>query len=228
MFDQAAPPIGSTASVPEVGFYRQHILPRLVDQACGTAALEGWRTEVTTGLAGRVVEIGFGSGLNIRHYPPEVEVVLAVEPAAVAQRLAAKRIAEATVPVEHIGLDGQDIPLEDASCDAGLSTFTLCTVPDPARVLSELRRVVRPGGRLHFLEHGIAPDPSVARWQHRLDPLQGRLADGCHLTRDALSLVAEAGFVVERSEQRYAKGPRPWSWLTLGVAVNPGAGDDKA
>ncbi|MGO8873846.1 MAG: class I SAM-dependent methyltransferase [Acidimicrobiales bacterium] len=204
-----------------MGFYRTHVLPRLVDRACGGAGMRHWRADVTDGLAGRVVEIGFGSGLNVRHYPPEVELVFAVEPAEVARRLAAKRIAAGGVSVEHVGLDGQAIPLDDASCDAALSTFTLCTVPDPTRALSELRRVLRPGGRFHFLEHGLAPDPSVARWQHRLDPWQRRLADGCHLTRDAETLVADAGFLIERVEHRYAKGPKPWSWFTLGVAANP-------
>jgi ubiquinone/menaquinone biosynthesis C-methylase UbiE len=205
-----------------VGLYREQVLPRLVDRACGSAGLRRWRDEVTAGLFGRVVEIGFGSGLNARHYPPEVEVVLAVEPAAVARRLSSKRTAGAGVTVEHVGLDGQAIPLDDASCDAALSTFTLCTVPDPATALSELRRVLRPGARFHFLEHGISPDPAVARWQRRLDPWQRRLADGCHLTRDATALVGVAGFLVERAEHRYAKGPKPWSWLTLGVAANPG------
>ena len=204
-----------------MGFYREQILPRLVDRACGTAGLQRWRAEVMAGLAGRVVEIGFGSGLNVEHYPPEVAVVLAVEPAAVARRLAAKRIEAGGVPVHHVGLDGQAIPLDDDSCDAALSTFTLCTVRDPAKALSELRRVLRPGGRFHFLEHGLSPDASVARWQHRLDPWQCRLVDGCHLTRDALTLVGDAGFLIERSEQRYAKGPKPWSWFTLGVAANP-------
>ena len=204
-----------------MSFYREQILPRLVDRACGAAGLRRWRAEVTDGLAGQVVEIGFGSGLNVEHYPPEVDKVLAVEPAAVARRLAAKRIKVGGTPVEHIGLDGQAIPLEDASCDTALSTFTLCTVPDAGKVLSELRRVLRPGGRLHFLEHGLSPDASVARWQHRLDPWQRRLADGCHLTRDASNLVDDAGFVIERIERRYAKGPKPWSWFTLGVAANP-------
>ncbi len=204
-----------------MGFYREQILPRLVDRACGTGALRRWRAEVTDGLVGRVVEIGFGSGLNVEHYPPEVEKVLAVEPAALARRLAARRITAGGTPVEHIGLDGQAIPLDDASCDAALSTFTLCTVADPGKVLSELRRVLRAGGRFHFLEHGLSPDTSVARWQHRLEPWQRRLADGCHLTRDAAALVGDAGFVIERIERRYAKGPKPWSWFTLGVAANP-------
>jgi ubiquinone/menaquinone biosynthesis C-methylase UbiE len=187
--------------------------------------MDRWRSSAIAGLSGRVVEIGFGSGLNVKHYPPEVDVVLAVEPAAVARRRAAKRVAAGSTPVEHVGLDAQAIPLDDDSCDSALSTFTLCTVPDPAKVLSELRRVLRPGGRFHYLEHGIAPDPSVARWQRRLDPWQARIADGCHLTRDASALVGEAGFVVERNEQRYVKGPKPWSYFTVGVAVNPAGRD---
>lgn len=204
-----------------MSFYREQVLPRLVDRACGTAGLQRWRADVTAGLAGRIVEIGFGSGLNIEYYPAEVTLVLAVEPAAVSRRLAARRIAVAGAAIEHVGLDGQAIPLDDASCDAGLSTFTLCTVPDPAKALAEMRRVLRPGARFHFLEHGLAPDRSVARWQRRLDPWQRRLADGCHLSRDAAGLVSEAGFSLERNEQRYVRGPKPWSWLTLGVGVNP-------
>ena len=191
-----------------MSFYQEQVLPRLVDRACGTAGLRQWRAEVTTGLAGRVVEIGFGSGLNVEHYPSEVEVVLAVEPAAVARRLAAKRTAHGGVPVEHIGLDGQAIPLDDASCDAALSTFTLCTVPDPAQALSELRRVLRPGGRFHFLEHGIAPDVPVARWQYRLDPWQRWLAGGCHLTRDSAGTRWRCRFSHGTQRATVCQGPQ--------------------
>jgi len=183
-------------------------------------ACKRWRAEVTSGLVGRVVEIGSGSGLNVEHYPPEVEMVLAVEPVKLARRLAARRVGAGSVPVRHIGLDGQAIALANASCDAALSTFTLCTVADPDRVLAELRRVLRSGGRFHFLEHGIAPEPSVANLQRRIEPWQRRLADGCHLTRDSLALVGQAGFVVERYEQGYAAGPKPWSYFTVGIAVN--------
>jgi SAM-dependent methyltransferase len=204
-----------------VGLYREHVLPRLVDRACRTPAMATWRVAVTEGLEGRVVEIGFGSGLNLEHYPAAVDVVLAVEPAAVARRLAGRRIASSRVPVEHVGLDGQSIPLADASVDAALSTFTLCTIPDVHQALAELRRVLRPGGRLHFLEHGLAPEATVAAWQRRLEPLQRQLAGGCHLTRDIPALITDAGYVIERVEQRYAKGPRPWSWFSLGVAINP-------
>lgn len=204
-----------------MGIYREHILPRLVDRACGSASLRGWRAAVTSGLEGRVVELGFGSGLNLEHYPASVSVVLAVEPAGVARRLATRRVAASGVTVEHVGLDGQSIPLEDDSCDGALSTFTLCTIPDAGAALAELRRVMRPGGRFHFLEHGLAPDPGVAAWQRRLEPLQRRLADGCHLTRDIPQLIAAAGFEIEQIEQSYAKGPRPWTWFTTGVAIAP-------
>jgi len=206
-----------------VGFYREQLLPRLVDRALGSPDLHKWRADVTAGLEGRVLEVGFGSGLNVDHYPSEVEVLLAVEPAAVARRLASRRIEAAPFPVEHVGVDGQRLPLGDDCCDSALSTFTLCTVPDPEEALSEILRVLRPGGRFHFLEHGLSPEASVARWQRRLDPVQRRLADGCHLTRVPAKLVSEAGFVLERQEQRYARGPRPWSWFTLGVAVKPAA-----
>lgn len=205
-----------------MGLYRRHILPRLIDVACGSAELGRWRARVTEGLAGRVVEIGFGSGLNVPHYPAGVQVVLAVEPADGAVALAQRRVDTSPVPVERVGLDGQEVALADASCDAALVTFTLCTIPDPARALAELRRIVRPGGRLHLLEHGVAPDASVRRWQQRLEPIQRRLADGCHLTRDPLALLTGAGFEPEWVDQRYARGPRPWTWFTAGVARNPG------
>jgi SAM-dependent methyltransferase len=205
-----------------MGCYRECVLPHLLERACRTPALAQWRESVTAGLAGSVVEIGFGSGLNLVHYPPAVEVVMAVEPAAVSRRIAARREARAALKVEHVGLDGESIELPDASADGGLSTFTLCTIPDAGRALRELRRVIRPGGRFHFLEHGLAPDAPVAKWQWRLDGLQGRLAGGCHLTRDIPALITAAGFEIERLEQRYAEGPRMWSWFTIGVARNPG------
>jgi SAM-dependent methyltransferase len=201
--------------------YREHVVPRLVDLACGVAGYDRWRARAVQGLTGTVVEIGFGSGLNVPHYPPDVDMVLAVEPARVARLMAERRVEASTVPVEHVGLDGQRIPLDDASCDAALCTFTLCTVPDPARALGELHRVLRPGGTVHFLEHGLSPDPSVAKWQRRLDPVQRRVADGCHLTRDAPSLVEGAGFALEIGEQRYGRGPKPWCWLSVGVGRKP-------
>ena len=202
-----------------MGFYRQHVLPRLVDRACNSGELRRWRRQVTAGLSGTVVEVGFGSGLNMPAYPPEVQLVYAVEPASAARQLAEERIAESHVHVEHIGLRGESIPLDDGSCDGALSTFTLCTIPDVEAALAEVRRVLRPGGRFHFLEHGVSPDEGVATWQRRIEPAQKLLADGCHLTRDPLALVRAAGFEIERTESRYGSGPKPWTWFTEGMAV---------
>ena len=204
-----------------MGFYRDQVLPRLVELTCGGAQMERWRARTTEGLHGRVVEIGFGSGLNVPVYPEAITEVLAVEPAQVARDRAAERIAASPVRVRHVGLDGQVLPIEDHSCDGALSTFTLCTIPDVDAALHELRRVLKPGGELHFLEHGLAPDPKVATWQHRLDGIEQRVADGCHLTRDPVQLVEAAGFTMVHHDSRFAKGPKPWTWMTWGVAVSP-------
>jgi SAM-dependent methyltransferase len=200
-------------------FYREQVVPRLVALTCGASALSGLRARTASGLSGQVVEIGFGSGFNVPHYPHGMERVLAVEPSATAFRMAAKRIGASSVPVEQVGLDGQSLPLDDASCDGALCTFALCTIPDPEAALAEVRRVLRPGGRLHFLEHGLAPDPKVVAFQHRVEPLQRRLADGCHLTRDPLALARSAGFEVEEIEQKYGAGPKAWAYLTRASTV---------
>jgi ubiquinone/menaquinone biosynthesis C-methylase UbiE len=201
-----------------MGLYRDHVVPRLVDVACGTSGLARWRQRATEGLFGEVVEIGFGAGRNVPFYPEAVRIVYAVEPSAASMKMAYKRNAASRVKIQHVGLDGGSIQLDDESCDGALMTFTLCTVSDPQMVLSEIRRVLRPGGQLHFLEHGLAPEASIAKWQHRLDPWERRLADGCHLTRDARSLVSDAGFSIRTIEQRYARGPKPWSYFTFAVA----------
>jgi len=202
-----------------VPFYKEQVVPRLVAVTCGASALSGLRAATTSGLSGRVVEIGFGSGHNVPHLPAEVDRVLAVEPSSTAWRMASRRVGASPVPVEQVGLDGQALPLEDASCDGAICTFALCTIPDPVAALAEVRRVLRPGGRFHLLEHGLAPDARVAAFQRRFEPVQRRIADGCHLTRDPLALVTAAGFTVEEVEQKYGAGPKAWAYLTRAATV---------
>jgi len=193
----------------------------MVDVALGTEDVSRWRRRCTDGLTGVVVEPGFGSGLNVPHYPAEVTKVFAVDPSELGQKLAAKRIAESPAEIEPVGLTGERLPLDDNSCDAGLLTFTLCTIPDHMAALAELRRVIRPGGSLHFLEHGLSEDASVQRWQHRLTPVQKRLADGCHLNRSIVDDIEAAGFDVEWSDASYAGQPKPVTWFTVGRAQTP-------
>jgi ubiquinone/menaquinone biosynthesis C-methylase UbiE len=205
-----------------LGFYDEQVLPRFINLVCNVKTIRELRPRVCAGLHGRVVEVGFGSGLNIPYYPAEVKSVAAIEPAATGWKLAGRRVTAAPVPIERTGLDAQALPLPDDSCDAALSTFTLCTIPDVAAALGELRRVLKPGGTFHFLDHGLAPDESVRRWQHRLDPLQQRLFGGCHLTRPIADLVREAGFTITDLDIFYEKGaPKPLGAASLGVAVAP-------
>ena len=204
--------------------WREQVVPRLTDVMLGTDEVRGHRREAIDGLRGVVVEIGFGSGLNVPLYPPEVEMVYAIEPSAVGRKLAAKRVAASPVPIRFVGLDGEDLPLDGESVDAALSTFTLCTIPDVTRALYELRRVLRPGGRFHFLEHGLCPEPATARWQHRLNGLQQCLAAGCNLDRPIDRLVREAGFQIQELRNAWFRGPppsKPWGYLYEGAAIKP-------
>ncbi len=198
------------------------MVPRLTDRALGNDEIGKLRETTCAGLHGRVLEIGFGSGLNMPHYPAQVVSVGAVEPSDTGWALSDTRRARSTVAIERTGLDGQRLAADDASYDSALATFTLCTIPDAAAALAEVRRVLRPGGSFHFLEHGLAPDEGVVAWQRRLEPTQKRVLGGCHLTRDVPALIRDAGLEVTLLEQRYLPGPRisrPWTYVYLGRAM---------
>lgn len=205
-----------------MGFYTHRALPRITDLALRGEPIEQLRRQATAALEGEVLEVGFGSGRNVPYYPSAVERVRAVDPATVGRKLAAGRVARSPVPVEYVGLDGQDLPLDDGSIDHVLTTWTLCTIPDVARALGEVRRVLRPGGALHFVEHGRAPDPAVARWQERLNPLQRKLFGGCHLDRRIDELLRTAGLDLTRLDTHYTKGPKVFAYLYVGAATKLG------
>ena len=205
-----------------MGLYGEQVVPRIINVACGTKTLEPLRRRVCEGLAGEVVEIGFGAGLNVPFYPAAITRVAAVEPSDVGWKLGGKRLMAASVPVQRSGLDGQSLPFADDSYDAALATWTLCTIPDVAAALREVRRVLRPGGTLHFLEHGLAPDERVRRWQRRLDPLQQRLFGGCHFTRPIVDLLTTAGFTIKQLDVFYEKGAPKFAGAdSLGTALTP-------
>jgi ubiquinone/menaquinone biosynthesis C-methylase UbiE len=207
-----------------MGFYDEQILPRLTNVLLGNKEFAKVRRRAVEGLRGDVVEIGFGSGLNAPHYPPEVTGVWAVEPSAVAMRLAERHIAETKVPVHAAGLEGEALDLPDARFDAALSTMTLCTIPDVDAALREVHRVLKPGAVFHFAEHGAAPDIKVARTQDRFNSLQQKIAGGCNLNREIPALLKDAGFEVEQLENFYLKGPKAWGYMYVGRAQKPRRG----
>ncbi|MGN0923089.1 class I SAM-dependent methyltransferase [Ectopseudomonas mendocina] len=202
-----------------MGLYDRHILPHLIDFACGMGAVMKARSQLVPQARGRVLEIGIGSGLNLSFYDPQrVEVVVGVDPSAAMQRLARERAARCQVPVEMIALELGQIQAANASFDDIVCTFTLCTIPDAISALREMRRVLKPGGRLLFCEHGLAPDLPVLRWQKRLTPLWKPLAGGCHLDRDIPALIGAGGFHIRELSTGYLKGPRPMTHVYRGWA----------
>ena len=203
-----------------MGWWEERVVPGLVDRALKGRQVGELRAETCAGLSGTVLELGFGGGLNLMHLPSSVTRLDAVEPSDRGWALSERRRARHNLSVNRVGLDGQRLAAADASYDHVLCTFTLCTIADPGLALREVRRVLRPGGTFAFLEHGLAPTPGVARWQHRLDPLQRRLAGGCHLTRDVPALVTGSGLVVNAVRAQYLPGPHtPWTFGYLGSAT---------
>lgn len=202
-----------------MGFYSDQVVPRITNVLMDSKEFEPIRARVAQELAGEVLEIGFGSGLNVAHYPRGVHRVQAVDPAALGRKLAARRLADSPVPVEFVGTDGQQLPVDTDSVDHVLATWTLCTIPEPDRALAEIHRVLRTGGQFHFVDHGRSPEPRVARWQDRLTPIQRRVAGGCHLGRPVRDLIEAAGFEISTMANYYVSGPKPFGYTYEGVAI---------
>lgn len=201
-----------------MSFYERRILPRVINLACGTTLIARQRQKLIPLAQGVVLEIGFGSGLNLPFYDRErVRRLLGVEPSEELREMS-RRNADDLLPLEFIGRCGEAIPLADKSVDTVVSTYTLCTIPDVETALGEVRRVLKPNGVLLFSEHGRAPDPGVCRWQDRLNPLWKPLAGGCNLNRDVPRLLQAAGFKLDQLEQGYLPGPRLMTFNSAGSA----------
>jgi len=201
-----------------MGFYDKWILPRLVDVAMRNKEATRYRSLVVPQARGTVLEIGVGSGLNLPFYGTGVELFYGLDPSEELLMMAKKKARSLPLPVEFLAHSGEEIPLDDGFVDTVVMTWTLCSIPDPAKALKEMKRVLKPGGMLLFAEHGLAPEPQVQRWQQRLNPLWGKIAGGCNLNRKIDALVATAGFSIGALNTEYAKGPRPMSYIYSGQA----------
>ena len=202
-----------------MGLYQDHILPRLIHLAMRQRNLAAYRARIIPAAQGRVLEIGIGSGLNLPYYGTTVERVIGLDPApkllAMAREAARRRT---SIPVELVENSAEAIPLDNGSIDTIVTTWTMCSIPDVQRALGEIRRVLKPGGRLLFVEHGRSPDPGVRRWQDRLTPVWRRVGGGCHLNRAIGELIEDAGFRNERIETGYMRGPKPMTFMYEGAA----------
>lgn len=202
-----------------MGFYNRHVMPRLVDYLCSDSTIADQRRKVVTRVEGVVLEIGIGSGLNLPFYDPQrVERIIGVDPDEGMWNLADENRRDLMIPLERLALSGERIPLEEDSVDCILVTYSLCTIPDPIAALREMRRVLKPEGRLHFAEHGEAPDERVRRWQQRIDPVWKKLAGGCHSGRPIPRLLNQAGWNVTELEQGYISNPKVLCYEYWGVA----------
>jgi ubiquinone/menaquinone biosynthesis C-methylase UbiE len=201
-----------------LGLYHNHVLPRLIHLAMRQRYLADYRNRVVPGAEGRVLEIGIGSGLNLPYYGTTVEQVIGVDPSPKLLAMAREVARRTSVPLELIENSAEAIPLYNRSIDTIVTTWTMCSIPDVQRALGEMRRVLKPGGRLLFVEHGRAPDLTVRRWQDRLTPAWRRVGGGCHLNRAINELIEDAGFRMERLETGYMRGPKLMTFMYEGSA----------
>lgn len=203
--------------------YEERILPYFVDKACSAGQVMKLRSQVVPAAKGVVLEVGMGSGLNLALYNPDtVTLVYGLEPSEGMRRKAQENVNNSPVAVELLDLPGEQIPLADASVDTVLLTFTLCTIPDAHGALQQMFRVLKPGGKLLFIEHGLAPETSVSTWQNRITPVWKKFSGGCHLNRPIADLISAAGFEIETLDTHYASGaPRIVGYIYKGVAHKP-------
>ena len=201
-----------------MGFYEEYILPRGIDWGMSGERFSRLRKQYLEGVRGRVLEVGFGSGLNLPHYSHRVSHLYALDPSLLGRRLAAPRIQEVSFPVEFVELEGPQIALPDRSVDAVVSTWTVCTIPDPVAALKEIRRVLKPEGRYTFLEHGRSPDRRVARLQNLWNPIQKWAFGGCHVNRRIDQLVLAADLRLLEYENFYMEGPKVLTYMYGGTA----------
>jgi len=207
--------------------YAKYVLPRLLDLAMRNKPVMRERETFVPLAFGTVLEVGIGSGLNIPFYARTIEKLCGLDPSPELQKMAHRRATTAPFPIELVEGSGEDIPRADGTFDTVVTTWTLCTIPNPVKALREMARVLKAGGQLIFIEHGRSPDPGVLAWQNRLNPLWNRFAGGCHLHRKIDDLIVEAGFHITRLEAAYGKGPKPFTFLYKGVAqpnAVPGGG----
>ena len=201
-----------------MGFYDKHVLPHCLNLLMKNKILAKERSKLVPKARGEVLEVGIGSGLNLPFYGSDVRRVTGVDPSLELQEKAQKLAAETTFPVEFKSISSEALPFEGAQFDTAVITWTMCTIPDPSRALAEVKRVLKPGGMLLFVEHGHAPDAGVARWQDRLNSFWPKIAGGCNLNRPIYSLVDAAGFDFDFQEAGYIKGPKPLSYMYRGIA----------
>ena len=201
-----------------MGFYRKVVLPRLLDLAMRDSRLGGYRQQTIGAARGLVLEIGVGSGMNLPIYGSAVDRVCGIDPSPELLDRARERIGAARVAVSLIRASAEQLPFRDAAFDTLVMTWTLCSIPNPGAALNEMRRVLKPVGCLLFVEHGLAPEPGIIRWQHRLTPCWKRIGGGCHLDRKMDDLIRAAGFRLGALETGYMKGPKPWTFMYQGSA----------
>lgn len=207
-----------------MSFYEDRILPHIIDRACSLGQVMKLRSQVVPRARGRVLEVGMGSAINLAFYDAgQVDLVYGLEPSEGMRRKASANLAKSPVAVEWLDLPGEKIPLPDESLDTVLLTFTLCTIPDWQAALQQMKRVLKPGGDLLFLEHGEAPEQGICKWQHRITPGWKKLAGGCHLNRNIADLIRHAGFEIQELENLYVpKAPRIAGYIYKGRAIKPG------